>query len=89
MSTFGAFFTAYGGYWFCLVMKDHMKDRIQMLKKWGILAAYAIAISLSLSVFMPYNKKLYTGSFALVTVGISGASLLLMVLLVDFVKGKA
>lgn len=35
--------------------------------------------------FMPYNKKIWSASFALITVGISGAALTLTMVIVDIV----
>lgn len=82
-STLSAVVTVYGGYTFCLIMKNCRGDKAQLIKKWLSLAIFCVLFSLPISMFMPYNKKIWSASFALVTVGISGAALTLTMVIVD------
>jgi len=71
------------GYYFCLIMKDNKDQLSKTLKKWA-----AVCLILGIAVYpmtrlMPLNKKIYSASFALLTSASSGATILLMVLLVD------
>jgi predicted acyltransferase len=47
-----------------------------------------VASSLFIDMFMPYNKKLWSTSFAFLTIGISGGCLSLITLLMDIVAEK-
>lgn len=80
--------TAYGGYWFCLVMRDNKGNKKAIALQWLSWAVFFVLVSLPISMFMPYNKKLWTSSFALLTIGICGFMLVLMLGLVD-VAGAA
>jgi predicted acyltransferase len=82
-STLSALLTAYGGYYFCLVMKDFKLDQLQLLKNWSILTIFFLFTSAPLYFLMPYNKKLWTTSFAFLTIGISGLMLILMLMIID------
>lgn len=87
-STLSSLLTAYGGYWFCLVMRDCRNSKHEIVKQWASWAVFFVLLSLPIALFMPYNKKLWSSSFALLTVGISGVMLVLMLGLVD-VAGAA
>jgi predicted acyltransferase len=82
-STLSALFTAYGGYWLCLVMRDNKSSKKEIVKNWLSYAVFFVLLSLPISMFMPYNKKLWSTSFAMLTVGISGCMLVIMLLLID------
>jgi predicted acyltransferase len=50
--------------------------------KWSI---FYIILSLPISLIMPYNKKLWSTSFALVSGGIAGVFLCLFTLVIDMI----
>jgi len=81
-STLSSLLTAYGGYLFCLIMKDN-KKKADIARQWFSWAIFFVLLSLPISLFMPYNKKLWTTSFALLTIGICGTMLVLMLGLID------
>lgn len=82
-STLSSLMTAYGGYWFCLVMRDCKNDKKEIVKQWLSWAIFFVLLSLPMSLIMPYNKKLWTSSFAFLTVGICGTMLVVMLGLID------
>ena len=82
-STLSALLTAYGGYHFSTTMKAHKGDKKLIYKDWIVTGLVCGACSGAFSLIMPYNKKLWSTSFAFATIGISGIFLALMMLLVD------
>lgn len=84
-STLGLILTAYGGYAMCLLMKACNNDKALLVKSWLSYSIFFIVASLPMLMFMPYIKALWTPSFALVTIGISGLALTLIMILVDIV----
>ncbi len=87
-SNLSALFTTYMGYYFCLIMKDY-KDQIQVtLKRWGLICLILGLTVYPMTKFMPLNKKIYSASFALLTSASSGATILLMVLLIDILPSR-
>lgn len=82
-STLSALLTAYGGYYFCLVMREHKNERKLMYRDWGIIITFCGLCSGLFYLVMPYNKKLWSTSFALVTIAISGSFLILMIIVID------
>lgn len=87
-STLSSLLTAYGGYYFCLIMKDLKMDRRALIRNWLALASFFLLTSGPVQFVMPYNKKLWTTSFALLTVGISGMMLIIMLLIVDVLGSR-
>lgn len=84
-STLSALLTAYGGYRFCLIMKDFKNDKVGILREWFQWAILSVLLSLAISLCIPYNKKLWTTSFALLTIGVAGTMLVLMLWLIDII----
>ena len=82
-STLSALLTAYGGYYFCLVMREHKNNRKLMYRDWSIIITFCGLCSGLFYVVMPYNKKLWSTSFALLTITISGFFLTLMIIFID------
>jgi heparan-alpha-glucosaminide N-acetyltransferase len=87
-SNLSALFTTYMGYYFCLIMKDNKNDIMKTLKRWAILCFILGITVYPMTKIMPLNKKIYSGSFALLTSASSGATILLMVLLIDILPTK-
>ena len=87
-SNLSALFTTYMGYYFCLIMKDN-KDQIRVtLKRWAIICVILGLTVYPMTKLMALNKKIYSASFALLTSASSGATILLMVLLVDILPNR-
>ncbi len=87
-SNLSAFFTTYMGYYFCLIMKDNKDDIKKTLTRWGIICFILGITVYPMTKIMALNKKIYSGSFALLTTASSGATILLMVLLIDILPSK-
>jgi predicted acyltransferase len=64
-------------------MRDNKSSKKNIILNWLSYAVFFVLLSLPISMFMPYNKKLWSTSFATVTVGIAGSMLVLMTLLID------
>lgn len=85
-TTLASFINAYAGYWFCLTMFDHKNQTKKVVTIWTITGAICALIALPLVWLMPLNKKLWSISYAFLTVGISGISLSIITVLLDMVQ---
>jgi len=71
------------GYVFSLIMSKHKHQARRMVLYWFLVAALFGVAAYPMTLLMPLNKKLYSASFTLIVVAVSGASLIFFYLLVD------
>lgn len=86
-TTLSSFMNAYAGYWFCLTMFEHRNDTKKTVKIWVMAASLCALTALPLVWLMPLNKKIWSVSYAFLTVGTSGISLALITIIFD-IAGK-
>lgn len=82
-STIGAILTTYMGYVFSLIMGQYKERPSKMVLYWFLISAIFGALVYPMTLLMPLNKKLYSASFTLIVVAVSGASLIFFYFLVD------
>lgn len=83
ISTIGAILTTYMGYYYSLIMGRYKQEPRQLLTIWITISVIAGALVYPMTLVMPLNKKIYSSSFTLIVVAISGASLTFFYALVD------
>lgn len=82
-TTLSALVTTYFGYYFSLIMKDHKKSLASTLKRWLVIIILLAITIYPIQRLMPFSKRMYSASFAILTSCIGGASILVFVVLVD------
>lgn len=75
--------TTFIGYQFSLIMGRYKQFPRKLIVNWISIACLLGVVVYPMTLLMPLNKKLYSSSFTLIVIAISGASLTFFYLLVD------
>ncbi len=73
------------GYQYSLIMGRYKHEPKKLAINWIVLSCIFGVLVYPMTLLMPLNKKLYSASFTLIVVAISGASLTFFYFLVDIV----
>lgn len=87
-STLSSLLTTYAGYFFSLIMLRYKKQPQHLLNNWLGLSAACSLLVYPLSLLMPFNKQLYSTSFAVVVIGISGICLSFFYVIIDILPQR-
>jgi len=82
-STIGAIVTTYMGYYFSLLMGKEKGNPKRLITLWLSISIIAGLLVYPMTWLMPLNKKLYSTSFTLIVVAISGSVLTFLYIIVD------
>lgn len=88
ISTAGAIITTFMGYEFSIIMSHYKHRPKQLIINWLSLSVLFGILVYPMTLLMPLNKKLYSASFTLIVVAISGASLTFFYLVVDLLPAR-
>jgi predicted acyltransferase len=83
MSTVGALITTFMGYHFSLIMGRYKQFPNKLILNWIAISVVFGVLVYPMTLLMPLNKKLYSASFTLIVIAVSGASLSFFYLVVD------
>lgn len=83
LSTMGAIITTFMGYQYSLVMGRYKHEPLKLVKNWLAISAIFGLLVYPMTLIMPLNKKLYSASFTLIVIAISGACLTFFYCLID------
>lgn len=79
-----ATFTTYIGYCFGLMILKYKNQQEKLIKNWLLFAIICLIPIYPCSLFMPFNKRLYTITFLFGVLSTSATSLTLFLLLIDY-----
>lgn len=82
-STIGAILTTYLGYCYSIAMSKYKENPSRLALVWISISVIAGALTYPMTLVMPLNKKLYSCSFTLIVIAVSGASLTFFYFLID------
>ena len=82
-STIGAIITTFLGYIFSLIMAKQKHNPKMLVTQWLTVSVIFGAVVFPMTLLMALNKKLYSASFTLIVIAISGASLTFFYCIVD------
>ncbi len=85
-STLTAILNAFMGLYYSYLFKLYKSNKYKLFKIWFGLSLILIGCGYLVRIGMPFNKKIWTFSFALATSGISGLSLSVCFWLLDIVN---
>ena len=83
-STLSSILNAYMGFLYSYFFKLYKSDKLKLLKYWVALTLILISLGYYGMAGMPFNKKIWSASFALVSAGYTGLGLVVCFLLLDF-----
>ena len=83
ISSIGALFTTFMGYNYSLVMSTHKGNPKHLIIRWLAISLICGGLVYPSTLWLPFNKQLYTTTFILIVVAVSGASLTFFYLVVD------
>lgn len=83
ISTIGAIITTYMGYEFSLIMGRYKAEPRKLIANWLVISVVFGLLVYPVSLLMALNKKLYSASFILVVVAVSGGCLTFFYFVVD------
>lgn len=85
-STLTSFTNTFVGILFCLTLKKHKSNKQKLLTEWSLIAMSLIIFAYFLSIWVPFNKKVWSFSFIFATCGYSALSQLVLYIIVDLWK---
>jgi predicted acyltransferase len=83
MSTIGAILTTYMGYEFSIIMSKYKAYPKKLIFNWLAISVIFGAVVYPMTLLMPLNKNLYSSSFTLIVIAVSGGCLTAIYFLVD------
>jgi predicted acyltransferase len=84
ISTLTASFTTYVGYCFGLMLLKYKKHLDTLIKYWLVVAFICLLAIYPCSLFMPFNKRLYTLTFLFAVLSSSATILTFLLLIIDY-----
>ena len=70
-----------------MLMAKYKRQPKKLVFSWLTVSALFGAVVYPMTLLMPLNKKLYSSSFTLIVIAISGASLTVLYVLIDLLPG--
>jgi len=83
LSTLTSCITTYCGLMFGVILINFKRNMRKIVLLWSLLGSCLIVASVILQFWLPYNKRIWSFSFALVTAGIDGLILVICYVCVD------
>lgn len=84
----GSTYNMFMGCFYLPILDKYKGDPMALVKHWFLPGIYMILLSIPIAFWVPYNRKVWTPSFALLSSGIFGFLLILFYLIFDYDRNE-